>query len=344
MRIALDATYSLGRELTGVGVYSREICFGLALSHPETRFSFCYRPHRFFKSLRESLPSNATRSLLFEFGPFGRASLFHGLNQRAPMGRPMPTVTTFHDLFVMTGEYSTPEFRARFTEQARNAASRSDLIICVSAFTAGQVRDLLSVPSSKLRVIHHGVRVEPAAARVREPIVLSVGAIQRRKNTARLVDAFARTKPGWRLVLAGSSGYGAGETLAAIEKSGRAGDIEVTGYVSTRQLDRLYRTASIFAFPSLDEGFGIPVLEAMSHRLPVLVSTHPVFREVCGEAALFADPADTDSLSSALQQLMDDSNLRGELADKGQRRSEAFTWERAVDQTWQVYRELSPRT
>ena len=116
MHIALDATYSLDRNLSGVGVYSREILFGLARAHTADRFLFCYRPHRFLRSFRDRLPANAARRILR--GPTPNADLFHALNQRveAPGRR---TVTTFHDLFVMTSEYSTREFRERFTGQAR---------------------------------------------------------------------------------------------------------------------------------------------------------------------------------------------------------------------------------
>src|SRR4029077_12209533 len=143
--------------LSGVGAYSREDLFGLARSHTKDRFLFAYRPHRFLRSFRDPLPRNSARRLL-KGSP--QADVFHALNQRvdAPARR---TVTTFHDLFVITGEYSTPEFRARFTEQARQAARRSDLIIAISRFTAGQVEEFLGVEPSRIRVIPHGVHVAP---------------------------------------------------------------------------------------------------------------------------------------------------------------------------------------
>ena len=201
--IALDATYSVGRNLSGVGVYSREILYGLARAHPEERLLFYYRPHRWARSWRERLPANARRRILR--GP-PAAPLFHALNQRVDYCA-RRTVATFHDLFVMTGEYSTPEFRARFTVQAREAAARSDLIIAVSKFTAGQVEQLLGVEPARIRVIPHGVHM-PAARRVepvRENLVLTVGAIQKRKNIGRLVRAFERMPEGWRLASAGKT-------------------------------------------------------------------------------------------------------------------------------------------
>ena len=270
MPIALDATYSLGRNLSGVGVYSREMMYGLAAAHPDQEFLFGYRPHRFLRSYRETLPSNALRRLLVGKPP---GDLFHALNQRVDH-RARKTVSTFHDLFVMTGEYSTPEFRARFTDQARRAAALSDVIIAVSRFTADQVEHLLGVPATRIRVVPHGVRIPPSREHpVRENLVLFVGAIQKRKNVARLIQAFERLPDSWRLALAGApGGYGAGEELRFIEASPKRDSIDVLGYVSTVELDRLYRRAAIFAFPSLDEGFGMPVLEAMAHGLPVVTS------------------------------------------------------------------------
>ncbi len=141
MKIALDATYSLDRNISGVGVYCREILSGLAAAHPEAEYLFCYRPHRYLRSFSCTLPRNARRSLLWSSWPRS-ADLFHGLNQRID-SRHRRTVSTFHDLFVLSGEYSTPEFRERFAAQARLAAERSDLIIAVSHFTARQVEQLL---------------------------------------------------------------------------------------------------------------------------------------------------------------------------------------------------------
>ncbi|MGH9614037.1 MAG: glycosyltransferase family 4 protein, partial [Bryobacteraceae bacterium] len=253
------------------------------------------------------------------------------------------TVCTFHDLFVMTGDYSSPEFRARFTEQAKEAAAASDLIVTVSRFTAGQVSSLLGIPSSRIRVIYHGVRVPPNTARSiqREPIILFVGAIQRRKNIARLVEAFENTVPGWRLVLAGGLGFDAQEIVERIQRSSRRTDIELAGYVTGAALELLYRRASIFAFPSLDEGFGMPILDAMARGVPVLTSDRSAMPEVAGDAALLVNPDDIEALREGLRTLILDETLRGELATRGFSRSLSFMWESALQQTWTAYRELT---
>jgi glycosyltransferase involved in cell wall biosynthesis len=229
LTIALDATYSTGGQLSGVGLYSHEILYGLAAAHPETRFHFCYRPHRYLRARRIPLPPNVRRRLILEpFSPHG-AALFHGLNQRLPRMRLRRSVATFHDLFMMSAEYSTPEFRARFTAQARDAAARADAIIAVSEFTRSQVISLLGVEPSRVRAVHHGTRRLNFPAVERQKVILNVGAIQTRKNIARLVEAFETVDPCWRLVLAGSAGYGSGEILEGIAASPARERISVTG-------------------------------------------------------------------------------------------------------------------
>ena len=340
MKIALDATYSVGDHLSGVGVYSREMVLGLAQAHPESRFLFCFRPHRFLRALRLPVPRNASRRILIGERPPRPADLFHGLNQRLPRERPRRAVSTFHDLFVLTGEYSTAEFRKRFAAQARAAAERSDLIITVSAFTAGQVGQLLGIATERIRVVPHGVRFPVGGRVAREKIILHVGAIQKRKNILRLVEAFENTGADWRLVLAGSAGYGSEEILGRIAASPRRSDVEVLGYVSGAGLADLYGRASVFAFPSLDEGFGMPVLEAMASGVPVLTSNRSALPEVAGDAALLVDPVDTEAITSALRRLTEDETLRDELIERGLRRAAGFTWEESVRKTWAVYEEL----
>lgn len=342
MNIALDATYSLGDRLSGVGVYSREMLFGLAQTYVCEEFAFCYRPHRWARALRERLPGNVRRRLLLDSFPTFRHDVFHALNQRMPGWVPRRSVCTFHDLFVITGDYSTPEFRARFEAQARHAAARADLIIAISAFTARQVEALLHVEASRLRVIHHGVRtpqvVPPDDAR--DNMVLFTGAIQKRKNVLRLVEAFERLPEAWSLALVGDAGYGADAVFERIRQSPARPRILTPGYVSEERLREFYARARIFAFPSLDEGFGIPVLEAMAWGVPVITSSRSALPEVAGQAALLVNPEDTEEISHALAQLANDAELRASLAEAGKERARRFLWPDAIEKTWKVYQEL----
>jgi glycosyltransferase involved in cell wall biosynthesis len=352
LRIALDATYSLDRNLSGVGVYSREILRRLPEAHRGPSYVFCYRPHRFIRSFRSPLPKGVRRALLWKGWPHN-IGVFHALNQRVDPERRGRVVSTFHDLFVITSDYSTAEFRQRFARQAREAAERSDLIIAVSAFTASQVEELLGVERSRIRVVHHGVSRLPTpqdglnshAQSASSPhavsrMILFVGAIQKRKNISRLVEAFSHTPPGWKLTLAGSAGFGAERILEDIERSPRRADIELPGYVSDAELAALYRRAGLFAFPSLDEGFGMPILEAMAHGVPVLTSNTSALSEIAGHAAVLVDPYGVNAIGEGLNELISNQKLRGALVEQGFERAASFTWEAAVEKTWMVYREL----
>lgn len=356
MIYALDATYSLGREPSGVAVYCSRILEALARAAPDDRFLLCYRANRFFRALRSPLPtSNCSRRLMEEFAPFRpprSAALFHGLNQRLPRAPFRRAVTTFHDLFVMSGDYSTTEFRKRFTGLARDAASRSDHIIAVSHFTAGQITEYLNFPPGRVSVVHHGVDPIPEVSQedldlfrkkhgLEQPFLLHVGAIQERKNIVRLVEAFEALPDRYLLALAGAAGYGAGGILDRIERSPMRRRIHLLGYRTPEQLHHLYRAAAVLAFPSLEEGFGFPVVEAMSAGLPVVTANASALKEVAGDAALLVDPLDVEGLRNALQSALEDTSVRESLISAGLRRAAEFTWPKAARATLDVYRSLS---
>lgn len=341
MRIALDATYSVDPHPSGIGIYSREMLSGLAQTFPADEFLHCYRLKR-LRNAPRIVPGNVQRRVLLPPLKTFRADLFHALNQRVDRRPAKKVVSTFHDLFVMTGDYSSPEFRARFTEQARRAAQNSDFLIAVSEFTANQVHSLLGFDHSRIRVIPHGVHQPKSdVAGPRKPMILFVGALQRRKNVIGLVEAFETLPENWELVIAGATkGYQAERTLDRIQQSASRDRIRVTGYLSQSELERLYRRASIFAFPSLDEGFGMPVLEAMAHGVPVVTSRRSALEEVAGHAAILIDPADTEELRCALHRLVHDSDLWMRLSKSGYARARLYTWERAVRSTYAIYEQL----
>ena len=342
MRIALDATYSVDPHPSGIAIYSEELLRGLAALYPEDEFLHCYRPKQWRKRQRPHLPNIRSRLLQSPF-PLGSPALFHALNQRVDRRPARAVVSTFHDLFVMSAEYSTREFRARFTGQAKRAAGNSDLIIAVSHYTANQVHERLNVPASRIRVVPHGVHQLSLDLPIqRENVILFVGTLQLRKNVIRLLEAFEEGYcPGWKLILSGApGGYGGPEIAERINSSRYRDKIEVTGYVSREELERLYSRSSIFAFPSLDEGFGIPVLEAMAHGVPVLTSNRPALAEIAADAAVLVDPFDTGAIAKHLKQLMQNPEWREQLREKGITQARQFTWARTVRETYAVYKEL----
>ena len=353
--IGIDAGNWLDRPPTGVAVYARNLIWQLARQRPDERFGWFFRSNRYFRSLGRRLPRNARRRLpeqpLLQVGSRD-LKLFHGLNQRLPKGVRVPCVATYHDLFAMTGEYSTAEFRRRFARLARETADRADHIIAVSAYTAEQVASRLGFPRSRITVVHHGAeplgippraRCEAILANlgVSRPFVLHIGTLQVRKNVGRAVEAFEAAGGTADLVLAGGSGFGADRVLERIEHSCARPRIRLAGHVSDDVRACLYASAEVLLFPSLEEGFGLPVVEAFSVGLPVIASNASAVKEVAGNAAVLVDPLSTDEISGALERVLESESLREELRRKGTARARRFTWERCAAETWRVYRRLA---
>lgn len=350
MFIALDATYLVDPHPSGIAVYSRELLDGLARTQADDRFLHLYRLKQYKKAAAPRFPNVRNRLLLpplpISYGK--RPDVFHALNQRVDHRSARHVISTFHDLFVLTGEYSSSEFRDRFAKQARQAAKRSDLIIAVSEFTKSQVVSNLNVDPARVRVIPHGVHVpmDLPSPEQREKIILCVGALQLRKNITRLVEAFelmpGRVRKGWKLVLAGSTaGFGAAAIVARIERSSARAQIQLPGYVTVSELKDLYRRAMIFAFPSLDEGFGIPVLEAMANEVPVLTSDGSALKQVANGAAILTDPQNSERMSAHLVEMIEDEALRRRLRLLGKERAKLFPWSRAVEATYAAYLEIT---
>jgi glycosyltransferase involved in cell wall biosynthesis len=177
---------------------------------------------------------------------------------------------------------------------------------------------------------------------IRAPYLLHVGRIERKKNLCRTLEAFARVRTQHarriRVVLAGTPGPGGEEVFEAIERLGLSEAVRLTGYVRQEDLPALYAGAMVFLFPSLYEGYGMPVLEAMACGTPVLTSNVTSLPEVAGDAALQVDPLDIESIAQGILKLVEDPQRRDEYIRKGLGRVKAFTWERTARETLAVYR------
>ena len=173
--------------------------------------------------------------------------------------------------------------------------------------------------------------------------MLSVqAAIEPRKNIPRLIEAFAQVRrayPALRLVVAGGAGADEPVVRAAVARHDLAAAVDFPGVLPERLLQASYRDALALAYPSLYEGFGLPLLEAMSVGTPVIAAQVSSLPEVAGDAALLVDPFDVDALAGALEQVAGDEALRADLAARGYRRVRRFSWERAAQETLAVYRE-----
>ena len=364
MTIALDATEAAYPEATGTGIYSQKLIAALASHRPAGCFSdyrllLCLRvgPYLKWGRTRRWPEGCATWPFWEPWLPPRPAALFHGLNQRLPQRHYPIRVVTIHDLFPLTStEYSTPSFQRQLTQILRDAVARADRIIAVSEATRQQLLRHTDAREERIRVIHHGVDpIHPAtppapldeqqAFRLQvlgfgkdERFFLNVGAIQVRKNVASIVLALKRL-PDYRLVLAGGDGYGAATVHALIEREGLSGRVVRLGHASPRTLRLLYSTATALVFPSLEEGFGMPILEAMSCGLPVITSNCSSMPEVGGDAALYVDPRNVSEIGEAMRRVAQDELLASDLRQRGRERASLFTWKKCAEQTWEVYRD-----
>jgi len=355
--IGLDATYTLGARPTGIATYSRRLIESLAELKSAHRFLVCYRLSRWSRrSEFLRLPGCPVR--LFQrpltFWLPRQADLFHSLAQRPPVFRFRREVVTVHDAFPITGrDYSTPEFQRRFSALLREAVERAARVITDSEYTARQLQTHCGVEAERIRTIPCGVD-EPSATlspeerlRERERLVcagnemlLSVGNLETRKNLINALRALALLPERYRLVMVGGDGYGAEAIHSFIEEHGLERRVARLGFVPAERLPVLYDSASALLFPSLEEGFGFPVLEAMAHGLPVVTSNSSSLPEVGGDAALYADPLDVEAIACQCTRAVEDQEVRRELIEKGRARARQFTWRRAAEAVLRVYEEV----
>lgn len=266
------------------------------------------------------------------------------------------SVAVIHDVgFLRFPDAHPPAARRMLDVTTRWNLSASKRVIAISAATRDDLVAHYRADAGKIAVIHHGVHqkfhprspadIAPVLDRlgVRQPYVLAVGTVQPRKNFGGLAEAFnaviAAGLP-HRLVIAGKRGWLAERVEAEIEASGAVGRIQRLGYVDDADLPALYAGASAFCLPSLYEGFGMPVVEAMASGAPVVTSNGSALAEVAGDAALTVDPSDPAAIGAALLRVLTDESLAARLRGLGLARARQFTWRRTAEATLDVLRSV----
>ncbi len=262
-------------------------------------------------------------------------------------------VVTIHDLaFDVSPELFPATWRWLYRAGVRAAVRRAGAIITPSAATARDLHERYAVDPSRVHVIPLASSLAAsggdAAATiaplgVRPPFVLFAGTLEPRKNVERLIRAYRRVAAGGlphALVLAGPDGWGVGAIAAEIDAGG-AGTVIRLGRVEPADLDALYRAADVVAYPSLYEGFGLPVVEAMARGVPVVTSRVSSIPEVGGDAVVYVDPADEGSIADGLERVLRDEALSADLRRRGPERASGFSWEATARATLDVYRRLA---
>lgn len=276
-----------------------------------------------------------------------RADVVHAPDCFLPLVRPCPGVVTIHDLaFEEPASDMAPRTRLKYRTLVPRAARSAQRIICPSNFTAQDVCSRYGVDRDRIRVIPEApaLPAQPGAPpdSPGQPYVLAVGDLRPKKNLPALVGAMAQLHrdgaSSHRLVLAGLD---AGQGARLGDLAGPA-PVQMTGYVSDERLDALIRGADLVVHPSIYEGFGLVVLEAMTRGTPVLAARAGALPETGGEAAAYFDPSDPGSLTGQLRRLLADPAERARLREAGLAWAARFSWQEAARETAAVYRELVP--
>ena len=350
--IAIDGSVLAAGPITGIPRYTRELVRALGRLGAPERFLLVARgrleaaDYPGIEVVSRDLP--LWRTLYLPLTLLGRrCRLVHFPDPYPPAWLPCPSVVTVHDLsFLRHPEWFTPEMARVLAGTWVPAIRGARHLVCVSDFTRREVAELLGIPGERMTVTPLGASAWPEAPSAHPhggiPYVLSVGTIQPRKNFARLVGAFARAGAAladFHLCIAGATGWKAEDLGALAEQEGVRDRVRLLGAISDRELASWYRHAAAFALPSLYEGFGLPLLEAMAEGLPCLTSKCSSLPEVAGEAALLVDPTNGEEIAQGLVRICLDQGLRERLSAAARARSATFTWEACAQRTLAAYRQ-----
>ncbi len=372
MRIALNMLF-VAPGLAGGRVYCEGLLKGLQEVDGDNEYAVYTRrgtrlplldPRRFRHVEAPVAPGSTIWRAVWEYRDLPRAlrregfDLFHGLGSLSPSSPSCPFVLTIHDLIYRHFPASLPlGFRLFMRGVLPRVARRADRVIVPSHCTAREVVEYLGVKEERVRVVPYGPgndlqRVTDAAAveavlrkyAVRRPYVVSVSRAYPHKNLAGLLRAFAvlraRGRRDVRLVLVGERYRSGGELDRLAGALGLGDGVVFTGFTGQDELSALYSGADVFAFPSLAEGYGLPILEAMACGTPVVASNASAVPEAVGEAGIVADAREPEVFAAALAGVLDDAGLRERLGAAGRARAGTFSWTKAAAGTLAVYREL----
>jgi len=361
MKVVLDASAAAKPERTGIGHYVTRLAEALLESDRDLELVLGVRLGRWRRRPHVWRPTGeaAGRASMRWFPSswpslrLPRADVAHGPDERL-VGVRGPEVVTIHDLFSLkSASWSDAEFRESKRRRHAETARRAARILVPSAATARDVTELLGVETARIVVAPHGVGasfrpVDDALARpvlerlgVREPYVLFVGRTQPRKNVEAIVTVFARLAArddDLSLVIAGPDGYPPGRLASLVKETGAVERVRLLGYTHDTDLPALYTKARVLLFPSRDEGFGLPVLEAMACGCPTVVSDRGALPEVAGPGAFAFGPDAFDDLEDGCRRLMEDEDVRRAEIARGTARAAEFGWSRAAATTLEAYR------
>lgn len=369
MKIGIDVRVLGFKQIGGVATYTYNLIANLAKIDADNEYIIFHSlPEDFtfgkrnFRMKVIQVPSyeffKEQLALTYEVNR-GRLDIFHSPFYLPPIVRLSKTILTIHDLNPDENPelYQDKKMVSYFRKWRRKVARKTDRIITVSNYVKKKVENSLLIPKTKIGTIHSAqdekfsrIANEDLIERIERDyyikgdFLLYVGHIQPWKNLNRLIEAFALIKRRGikeKLVLVGGKGWATKEIETLTKELGLKGEVTITDFVPGDDLPLFYQAASAFVFPSLMEGFGIPVLESMACGTPVVCSNVTSLPEVAGGAAIFFNPLDVPEMAEAIFRVLTDEGLRKDLVKKGLKRCKEFSWEKTAKETLGVYKEMA---
>jgi len=374
MRIAIDAR--MGEIRGGIGVYTRELISQLADIDKKNQYFVIVNKHgdRNFVPSADNftiLVSSITRKHYFIkdlwnlfFLPFllkaNNIDIYFNPRYVLPIFKGnIKMVVTIHDMIALMFPEIWPGISGfRIRNYIKYSSQRADIIITISSWAKKDIVRILKVPKDKVKVIYCGInkklfkpipdlslqRLVKRKYGIRKNFILTVGPLGARKNHDRLIDAYSilpkYIREDYQLIVTGEKKGTYNNLLGKASKTCLVDDIIFTGFIPEKEMPVVINAASLFVFPSLYEGFGIPLLEAMACGAPILASNVSSIPEVVGGAALLFDPYDINEMASVIDRAITNKNLRQKLVQRGFERIKKYSWENTAKEILGVFREL----
>jgi len=368
MRVGMNINCAYSRngchkDMDGMGVYTYNLIKGLSALNEINLLPVFFNPPYQIRGSKESIFRQEAHPFLNPFSPFNihrslenKIDIFHSTDFIVPKLKNTPVISTIYDAAIFKGvDIANPKFRKLKNYFLKKHAHYADHIITISHTVVEDIINYWNIDPKKISVIYCGISNDwsvPVSQeklsqvlkqyKIDRPFLLSVGTIQRKKNYTRVLNAYMQLpkdiQKSVNLVIVGKLGSSSLTEVRKIENLHAKGHIQWLKHIPFEDLRALYQSTLALVFPSLNEGFGLPILEGFASQVPVLTSGCGAMKEVASSAAFFVDPHDVDSIRTGMEKLITQPSLRTDLIAKGLIRVKAFSWGVCAKHVRQVYR------
>ncbi len=352
MKIGIDIKAAFEEKRSGIGNYVYHLVKNLLAVDKKNEY-YLYSPKEEINFLKSENAVTVNRKNPLSL--LRKLDVFHGPDFKLMPVKAKKKIVTIHDAASFNEEdYMSSDFKKLTQNKIIKSIKDSDLIITISQSVKDELIKYCNLNDDNIKVVYHGINEElgllPERINKEEvlqkydikiPYFLFVGNLETRKNISTLIKAFNIFTNNYdskhQLVLIGKAGYGYEKIKEELNASPQKKDIKELGWVDDSELSIIYSSAEIFVFPTLYEGFGFPVLEAMKFKLPVIASDLPVMKEIAGDAAAFVNPFSPEEISKTMYNISSDATRKNKFINLGLERNKLFTWQKTAEKMISIY-------